>query len=171
MPESAHQQQQALLEITHYWITKAEKLYEQTFPMPEVRFDLRGQSAGQYRGGAHPCIRYNMEMAAPQFEAYSHRTPPHEVAHYIVDCLHPNKHFKPHGFQWQELMQAFGLEPSRCHQYDLENVRQRKQRRFVYQCACQEHQLSATRHNRVQYRGMNYRCIKCGETLQLASAR
>ena len=165
----SHKQQQELLKITRHWIALAERLHEQAFPMPEVRFDLRGQAAGQYRSGSRPCIRYNMEMAAAQFDAYYHRTPPHEVAHYITDQLHPGSRPRPHGPEWQELMQAFDLEPSRCHQYSLENVQQRKQRRFTYKCTCQEHRLSATRHNRVRHRGVKYRCISCGEVLQQTS--
>ncbi|WP_456404401.1 SprT family zinc-dependent metalloprotease [Thiolapillus sp.] len=162
-------QQQELLDITRRWIDAAENIHARTFPLPEVRFDLNGQAAGQYRGGAHPRIRYNPRMAASQFEAYCQRTPAHEVAHYIIDRLHSGRRVRPHGPQWRELMRAFGLEPERCHQYDLQNVPRRRQRRFAYRCACQEHRLSTTRHNRVQYRGMKYRCIKCGEVLRSAS--
>lgn len=101
-----------------------------------------------------------------QFEDYSQRTPAHEVAHYVVDCLYPKHGVKPHGTQWQAVMQAFGLDASRCHQYDLTNIPQRKQRRFRYQCACQEHMLSTTRHNRVLNHGTEYRCKKCGEAVR-----
>ncbi|HDY82712.1 MAG TPA: metallopeptidase [Halieaceae bacterium] len=169
MSEPLSRQQQQLLETTRYWVAKAESLYGRIFQMPEVRFDLRGQTAGQYRGGSHPCIRYNLELAAIQFKAYCDRTPPHEVAHFIIEQIHPNRSVKPHGTQWQNLMQAFGLEPSRCHQYDLKNVRQRRQKRHAYLCACREHQLSTTRHNRIWHRGMKYRCVKCGEVLREAS--
>jgi SprT protein len=167
MPVSlSHVQQQELLHVTRHWITVAEKLHGRSFHIPEVGFDLRGQAAGQYHGGSHPHIRYNPQMAASQFDAFCTRTPAHEVAHYIVDCLYPRRSIKPHGKEWQDLMLAFGLEPSRCHQYDLQQVQQRRQRRFAYECGCQEHQLSATRHNRVRHRGLKYRCIKCGEVLQ-----
>ncbi|WP_456376694.1 SprT family zinc-dependent metalloprotease [Thiolapillus sp.] len=170
MPPPLHdKQQQKLLAITQHWITRAERLYAQSFPMPDVRFDLRGQAAGQYRGGSRPCIRYNLEMATIQFDAYCLRTPPHEVAHFIIDQLHPGNRPRPHGPEWRELMRAFGLEPSRCHQYNLENVQQRKQRRFTYKCTCREHRLSATRHNRVRHRGVKYHCISCGEVLQQIS--
>lgn len=163
------EQQQELHEITRQWVTRANRLYRRDFPVPEVRFDLHGRAAGQYRGGYQPCIRYNMDIAAVQFDAFCKRTPPHEVAHYIMDCLHPSKNIRPHGREWQDLMQAYGLEPTRCHEYELDNVRQRRQRRFTYVCACREHQLSTTRHNRVQYRKMEYRCTRCGEPVQLKS--
>ncbi|WP_456417805.1 SprT family zinc-dependent metalloprotease [Thiolapillus sp.] len=170
-PTLLHKQQQKLLAVTKRWIDRAEKLHGQTFSMPEVRFDLRGQAAGQYRGGSRPCIRYNMEIAAAQFDAYCHRTPPHEVAHYVIDRLYPGNRTRPHGREWRELMQAFGREPSRCHQYSLKNVQLRKQRRFAYACACRQHHLSATRHNRVAHHGMKYRCTACGEVLQQASCK
>jgi SprT protein len=166
MPSYLSEHQQQLLDITRHWIVRAEAVYQRHFPLPEIRFDLRGQTAGQYRGGKHPCIRYNMDMASNQFDAYSRRTPGHEVAHYVVDCLYPGYKIRPHGTEWKTVMQAFELEASRCHQYDLKNLPQRKQRRFSYQCPCQEYKLSATRHNRVQFRGVEYRCMKCGEILQ-----
>ena len=162
--------QQQLMDITGHWVAQAEALFKRSFPMPEIRFDLRGQSAGQYRGGKQPCIRYNMPMAMAQFEAYSQRTPAHEVAHFVVDQLHPKQRVKPHGAQWKAVMEAFGVEASRCHQYDLSKVPQRVQQRFSYKCACQEYQLSSTRHNRVQYHGVEYRCTRCGEILQCTSS-
>ncbi|WP_457668721.1 SprT family zinc-dependent metalloprotease [Thiolapillus sp.] len=163
------EQQQELLKITRHWVAEAGQLYSRHFPTPEVRFDLRGQTAGQYRGGDRPCIRYNTGIAAAQFDAFCKRTPPHEVAHYIMDCLHPRKDIKPHGREWRDLMRAYGLEPTRCHDYDLDKVPQRRQRRFTYTCACREHELSATRHNRVQYGKMEYRCTRCGESLRFKS--
>ncbi len=147
----------------------AEKLHGRNFPIPTICFDLRGQAAGQYHGGPQPRIRYNPEIAASQFDDFCARTPAHEVAHYIVNLVQPKGQFKPHGSEWQALMRSFGLEPARCHQYDMQQVRHRRQRRFAYRCGCQEHQLSTTRHNRVRHRGVKYRCVKCGEVLQPAS--
>jgi len=63
-------------------------------------------------------------------------------------------------------MTAFGLEPSRCHEFDLAQVSTRRQRRFRYRCDCREHELSATRHNRILRGEQRYSCRKCGRELE-----
>ena len=158
-------QRERIGQVTEHWLHQARLLYRTEFDTPELRFDLRGLSAGQYRFHPHPIIRFNAEMAARQFEAFCHRTPPHEVAHHIVARLHGFGGVRPHGHEWQEVMRAFGLEPTRCHQFDTSGMSRRRQRRFRYRCGCREHELSATRHNRVQRGEQRYSCRHCGEVL------
>ncbi|WP_457676094.1 SprT family zinc-dependent metalloprotease [Thiolapillus sp.] len=157
--------EQALRDATAYWLAAAEKQLGRHFPLPEIRFDLRGQAAGQYRGHPLPCIRYNLELAGRQPEAFLRRTPGHEVAHYVIHQMHPRQRLRPHGPEWRQLMESLGLEPSRCHEFDTGGVTTRRQRRFSYRCACRKHELSATRHNRVIRGQAEYRCTHCGERL------
>ena len=164
----APSQQRHLVEITRHWLEQAEVHFGRKLEPVEVRLDLRGRSAGQYRSHPHPIIRYNPEMAAAQFGAFCARTPPHEVAHHAVAQHHGLDGVKPHGPEWQAVMTAFGLEPSRCHEFDLSRVTTRRQRRFRYRCACREHELSATRHNRILRGEQCYSCRNCGEVLVLA---
>ncbi len=168
MSELTPEQESVLYQQTEYWLTRAETLFACEFPEIPVLLNLKGSAAGQYRGGQQPCIRYNRLIAAQALDDFVARTVPHEVAHYVVDRCFTSKRIKPHGMEWQNIMRAFGLEPSVCHRYDLSGVPVRRQRQYAYICDCREHQLSATRHNRVQHRGTSYLCSHCGSPLRSA---
>jgi SprT protein len=165
MKEDTRKMREALTEATRYWLEKAGILLDRHFDLPLIRFDLRGQAAGQYRSHPRPCIRYNLILATAQFDAFLERTPGHEVAHYIIDQLHPHRRTRPHGPEWRRLMQDLGLDASRCHVFNLDAVTTHRQRRFSYRCACREHHLSATRHNRILRGQAEYRCRSCGKVL------
>ena len=96
-------------------------------------------------------------------------TVPHEVAHYLVDCLHGLGRVRPHGVQWRGIMNAFGVEPRATGSFDLTGIPVRRQRRFTYRCECSTHHLATRRHNSVQRGEARYRCRDCGETLTAAS--
>lgn len=162
----SREQEILLRQRTRYWLDQARLITGCEIPELPVLLNLRGSAAGQYRGGSQPCIRYNPLLAAQAFEEFIARTVPHEVAHYVVDKSFAKKQPKPHGPEWQSLMRSFGLEPSVCHNYDLSQVPVRQQRRYQYVCNCREHQLSATRHNRIQRRGTSYLCNQCGAELR-----
>ncbi len=165
-PPLSRNQRAQLRALTDQWIARAEALWGRRLAPVEVRFDLTGAAAGQYRPHPSPCIRYNGMLAALQFEAFCRHTPAHEVAHHVVARLHGPGRTRPHGAEWRAVMQAFGLEPRRCHDYDLGSMPLRRQRRFRYRCACREHELSATRHNRVLRGERRYLCRACGELLR-----
>ena len=57
-------------------------------------------------------------------------------------------------------------DATRCHDYALDESSVRRQRRWDYACACARHELSTTRHNRIQARGAQYHCRRCGEALR-----
>ena len=164
--ELSARQQSALRRQTGYWLARARLITGCKIPDIPVLLNLSGSAAGQYQGGSRPCIRYNPVIAAQAFADFIARTVPHEVAHYAVDKSFPGRRLKPHGPEWQSIMLAFGLEPSVCHSYDLSRVPLRRQRRYTYICDCREHQLSATRHNRIQRRGTSYLCNQCGAELK-----
>ncbi len=135
-------------------------------PEVEIRFDLRGQAAGQAivpRKGP-PVIRYNRQLLRENGEAFIARTVPHETAHIAAHFLH-GRGIRPHGAEWRALMVLYGADPSRCHSYDTSRSTARRLRRFRYRCACREHQLTSIRHNRVR-KGMRYLCRECGEALR-----
>ena len=164
MPNS--QQIEEIKRLTLYWKQQAEAILKRPLPLLEIRFDLRGRAAGQFRSQPKPCIRYNMQIACRQFEAFCLRTPPHEVAHFAVYEVYGRK-VRPHGQEWKALMNAFGCDASATHDFDLEQVTVRRQKRYSYRCACRVHLLSATRHNRVMRDDAEYRCRACGERLRL----
>jgi SprT protein len=92
----------------------------------------------------------------------------HELAHLVVFHLHPRRRIPPHGALWQRIMRDWlGLPPERTHRFSSEGLSVRRQRRWPYRCACQDHALSTVRHRRAE-RGAAYRCRHCGETLRFA---
>ena len=151
-------------------ILEAGRLIDRAIPMPEIHFDLRGQSAGQMRidGRGRGTIRYNAALLLRHGEDFLARTVPHEVAHYAA-FLHHGRRIRPHGREWQQLVRALGGEAERCHDYDTEGLRTRRTRWFAYHCRCGDHNLSSVRHNRIS-RGAHYLCRRCGETLRAGPA-
>ncbi|MGB5734383.1 MAG: SprT-like domain-containing protein [Thiohalocapsa sp.] len=137
---------------------------------PELRFDLRGHSAGQVRidASGRATIRYNSALLLRHGKDFLERTVPHEVAHYLAFLRH-GRGIRPHGPEWQQLVTALGGTPERCHGYDVAGLDTRKTRRYPYHCQCGDHQLSSIRHNRI-IRGARYLCRRCGEALKAGAS-
>ena len=154
------------IDQTRDLLQRAAPLTGKLLPVPPIRFDLRGKSAGQlridHRGGC--TIRYNLALLDRHGEAFLRDTVPHETAHYVAYRLH-GRGIRPHGPEWQQIMQLFGADPSRCHDYDVSGLSTRRLRTFLYHCDCGSHHLSSIRHNRIA-RGERYRCRRCGEGLR-----
>ena len=160
------QQQAQVLQATRDCVVRAAELFERKFILPPVQFDLSGRAAGQYRvlrGKA--AIRYNPWIFARYFQDNLNGTVPHEVAHFVVDQLWGLRRVRAHGEEWRSVMRALDAEPRVTAQYDLTGLPVRRQRRHPYHCACQTHQLTSCRHNRVQRGEAQYRCRQCGESL------
>ncbi len=139
-------------------------------PPVALRFDLRGQAAGQMRASSRGRleIRFNLALARQNPDAFIAQTVPHEVAHLVVWHKHGRK-ARPHGPEWQAVMRQLGIShPSRCHVFEIPDGEVRRQRRWRYRCACHEFQLSTTRHNRIQRGEQTYSCRDCGEPLKLS---
>lgn len=132
----------------------------------EIRFDLRGKTAGQVRMGPNgrTLIRYNLALLEREGVAFLERTVPHEVAH-VLAYRRYGPRIRPHGQEWQRIMRQLGAEPTRCHDYDVSGLPTRRLRYFAYHCACMEHRLSSIRHNKVA-KGQRYLCKRCGEALR-----
>ncbi len=161
------EQQQEVLVLTEGYIAQAAQYYQRKFAVIPVHFNLRGRTAGMFRvkkGQAE--IRYNPFIFAKYYQDNLAATVPHEVAHYIAYMLYQPKRILPHGPQWRAIMQLFQADASRTCDYDFSGVPGRRQRRYLYQCACHQHRLSSVRHNRVQTGRAQYICNKCGQRLQ-----
>jgi SprT protein len=146
------------------------KLIGREVAMPEIRFDLRGQAAGQFRmdAASRALIRYNPALLARHETEFLAQTVPHEVAHYLT-LLHFGRGVRPHGEEWRQIMRALGTDPSRCHQFDVSGIAARRVRRFAYHCDCGDHALTSIRHHRV-LRGARYLCKRCGQALRAGRA-
>lgn len=151
-----------VVRATHACVLQAEQIYQRTFGVIPVRFDLGGRTAGMYRvlRGAR-MIRYNPHIFAKYFEDGLSQTVPHEVAHYITDMLHGLRKVRPHGPEWRAVAQALGANPKATFSADLSGVPQRRQRLFSYLCNCSEHQLTTRRHNKINNGTGVYLCRRC----------
>ncbi len=127
-----------------------------------VVFDLSGRAAGMFRAEAERCwIRYNPWIFGKYYRQNLDATVPHEVAHYVVYALFDRRRVKPHGKQWRQIMALFDADPGVTFDLDLRGIPQRGQRTHAYRCPCRDHQLSTTRHNRINSGRSCYRCRFC----------
>ncbi len=113
---------------------------------PEIRFDLRGQAAGQASAGN--LIRLNKALLDANPEQWR-ATVIHELAHIVTWRLHPRA--RAHGRQWREINQSLGGVDQVCHQMDTRSHRTRTLEYFCYRTgAGAEVWISSIRHRRAQ---------------------
>ena len=159
-------QQEHVIEQTRHYIQQASDYFQQPFPDLPVLFDLRGKAAGMYRVRySQRVIRYNSFIFARFFKDNVQQTIPHEVAHYISDQLYGLRNIRPHGKEWKAIMTFFGVEANRTANYDLSGLPVRRYNTFLYQCACQNYELTSRRHNKVLRGQGHYLCRECGGKL------
>ncbi|MGH8528334.1 MAG: SprT-like domain-containing protein [Nevskiales bacterium] len=151
----------ALPQELHRLLSLAQAHFQQVFPVPRIDCALRGLQAGQAYVEDN-LIRLNGGLLRAHGDSFLRETLPHELAHLIVWRLH-GRRVRPHGAEWQAVMRLFGAEPERCHSFEVQPSR--RQREYVYRCACKTHQLSAVRHGRIQ-RGGRYVCLHCQTPLR-----
>ena len=168
-PISPYQQQQVVSETERY-ISIASAFFDRNIPAIPILFDLKGRAAGMYKSrlGTRQ-IRFNPYLFTKYFQDNLNDTVPHEVAHYITDVIYGLKRIRPHGEEWQAIMQLFGIEAQRTHSFDLQGIPQRQQKRFTYQCGCKLYQLTTRRHNLIQKGERRYLCRSCKGELNLTS--
>jgi len=156
------EQRREVESATETFICRAEQLYKRRFERISVEFDLSGRAAGMFKVyGSKRWIRYNPWIFAKYYEENLSDTVPHEVAHYIVHEVYGRGRVRPHGEQWQDLMDCFGASGEVTFDLDLTGVPQRRQRTHSYRCACRTHDVSSTRHNRVLKGKGRYLCRYC----------
>ena len=160
-------QQQRVIEHTRYYLDYAKQIFSYKARKIEICFDLSGRTAGMYRVyGWKRTIRYNPYLFAKYFTDNFETTIPHEVAHYVSDMMYGLKNIRPHGPEWQQIMHAFGADSSVTADFDLDGIPQRRQKYHCYQCACRQHEISSTRHNRILKKRTRYYCQHCRQILQ-----
>ena len=86
---------------------------------------------------------------------------PHEVAHLYQRVIAPGE--KMHGECWRELMLALKLPVSVA--YDWREPKSRYKSVFIYDCDCQQHELSPRQH-RDQTRQHRGYCTACGADIR-----
>jgi SprT protein len=169
-PLGVAQQTEVIAEVRRYQDKLASE-FSIEVPSIDVHFDLIGGTVGMYcRKRNQRSFRFNSYLFSKYWYENIENTVPHEVAHYACDLLFDYRRIRPHGREWQAIMQFFGVEPTRTCQFDLEGIPKRSMRRFNYYCRCDTHQLSAIRHNRVERGQQRYVCRHCrSELIALSS--
>lgn len=156
------QARQSIIAATEKYICLASDFFKRSFEVIPVSFGLKGRAAGMYRvRKGRREIRYNPHLFAKYFADNLARTVPHEVAHYIAHELYGLGKVRPHGKEWQAIMQRFGVDACRTCDYDLEGIPVRKYQRHVYQCRCTTHELGSRRHKQAQRGRTQYFCKSC----------
>lgn len=159
-------QQDAVTEETTRYILRAAEHFDTPFKPIPVLFDLRGRAAGMYRVKANQkVIRYNPFIFAKYFTDNFNETIPHEVAHYVTDELYGLRRIRPHGNEWKDVMQFFGVAANRTATYDLSGIPRRQHKTFTYHCSCQSYELTSRRHNKIMQNAGHYLCRACGDKL------
>ncbi|WP_150306283.1 SprT-like domain-containing protein [Pseudomonas saliphila] len=151
-----------LTEAVEQAYLRAEHHLGRVFVRPHVRLDLRGQRAGVAYLGRN-LLRFNERMLQDNREDFLRQTVPHEVAHLVAHALYGGN-IRPHGYQWQKLMvEVFGLEPRRCHDYA---VPERRRTHYYYQCGCPAPISFTPQRHAWAGRGRRYQCRRCGDLLK-----
>lgn len=144
-------------------IATIQKHYGCKLDMPTILYTKGGGTAG-VANYCNWTVNYNPVLLIENTDEFLARTVPHELAHLACDKIYPEAHqsnndnyreayagdgtgyrFHPtrfrrakrelHGSHWQEIMHVIGVKDvSRCHSYDVTNVK-RKKARYQYKCA------------------------------------
>lgn len=166
----SQQQKHQVLERTDHYIELANQKLQLKLPSISVKFDLKGRTSGMFVVTRKQlCIRYNQIIFSAYYADSLKNTVAHEVAHYVVYSMCGSTRVKPHGEEWKQVMALYELEPLVTSRYDVSYLPLRRQQQHAYRCSCMSHQLSTTRHNKVQNRKVVYRCRKCSQPLKLDS--
>jgi len=144
----------------------AEIHFRRRFERPRLGFNLRGMAAGVAHTAGN-AIRFNRALLERNIEDFLDNTVPHEVSHLIAHRLHGPR-IAPHGVEWAAIMrEVFGLEPRRCHHYD---VRPGMSAAYRYRCGCPDGHTLGTRRHRSALRGRRYHCRRCRQPLEFSHA-
>lgn len=160
-------QRQEVIALTRHHIQMAGAHFQRSFALIPVQFNLSGRMAGMYKVvRVQRVIRYNPYIFAKYYADNLAVTVPHEVAHYVADMIHGIRKIKPHGREWQSVMQLFGVEPRVTCDYDLTGIPVRSQHRFDYRCNCRRYTMTTRRHNMIRRGQRRYQCPACKSTIQ-----
>lgn len=134
-------------------------------PKIEIDFSLKGRVAGMFcRRIGKSYFRVNLFLAKNNLDDYLRQTIPHEFCHYYV--IHNFGRVQSHGWEWKNAMRTlFGLDPKRCHNYDVSQSQGRATTKYEYKCNCKTFFIGAVRHRRLKLNPFHYRCAYCNSTL------
>jgi SprT protein len=112
-----------VLEMAHELYSIGDLMYT------EIRFDLKGQCAGQAMiQGSRLILRFNQEAMEKDWDDMFNDTIPHEVAHLV--CFKRPELGRNHNRGWKEVCRSLGGAGDRCHKIELSPGK--KLTRFLY---------------------------------------
>ena len=118
------------------------------FPIPRLRFDIRGKTAGMALLQSWE-LRFNPVLLDENLEAFLQEVVPHEISHLLAFAKFGR--VRPHGKEWKTLMhEYFNVPPKTSHSFDVSSVLGKT---FPYQCECGPFHFSIRRHNKIQRKG------------------
>jgi SprT protein len=125
-PDDMAQLMRDAVECVRHYTKLANDKHKLSIPELKVEFTLKGTTAGKAFIGRNK-IALNPTLLRENPEAFLKRTPGHEVAHFATYALHGFKDklgnkIQPHGKEWQVMMWSLGLNNTRCHSYNTDNV-------------------------------------------------
>lgn len=157
--------QQAVMRCLREKLQLAAEHFAEEFAEPKIVYQQRGTSAGTAWLQAWE-IRLNPVLLLENQHAFIDEVVPHELAHLLV--FRRFGRVAPHGSEWRWMMESVLRVPaSRTHGFETASVQSKT---FPYQCACQRHQLTVRRHNRVLRGESEYRCRRCGDKLRFIAS-
>lgn len=156
--------QQAVMRCLREKLQLARTHFAIDFPEPKLVYQQRGTSAGTAWLQAWE-IRLNPVLLLENQQPFIDEVVPHELAHLLV--FRQFGRVPPHGREWKWMMETvLSVPASRTHRFEISSVQSKT---FPYRCACQMHQLTLRRHNRVMRGESEYRCRRCGEKLKFTA--
>lgn len=143
----------------------AGEFYGKTFSFPSISYDLRGKTAGTATYQKNH-IRLNATLLMENKEHFMETTVPHELAHLLTYQVFGvprdrNGRHRPHGIEWEGMMQLLGVNPNRTHSYDTTNSVARKNKQFVWKCENCGTLMSVSNAKHLKMLGGSYH-HKCG---------
>ena len=105
-------------------VTRCNRIYNIKMDIPTLSFKLKGTTAGYAQYDIHT-VKLNPVFLMENTRDMIEDTIPHEVAHLVVYAVYfvrMRTYPKPHGNEWKSVMFALGLNPTRCHNYDMGTV-------------------------------------------------
>lgn len=155
-----HLEAQVEEELMELVLNLPEHIYKK-LPKIEVHYFSNSPTAGKSRGRR---IYLNRDLLRSHTAEQIYDTLPHELAHCIVRYTHYHR-CKPHGAEWQDVMQLLGREPTVCHRMEQPNLKRKKQKRHAYECGCTIHRVTTAKHHKMVIKGQVRRCNRCKGTL------
>lgn len=144
----------------------------------EVKYDLNSANAlGTHRYDfqqSKHIIRLNPALLNELKQPYIDDVLVHEVCHALVKHNYGRinsmgKKIMPHGKEFKYFCRVLNIDTGATTNVasgsKAMKASGRNTKRHTYSCKCSEHQLSTTRHNKIQRGTASYSCRKCNTTL------